>query len=113
MDITVNTTRTIKLQSQAGLTDVVLTVYDSSQGTDFTGTMTEVLPGVYELDYTPDTIGNYTAVISSVSFGQQTAQDIRVLEDATGATAWTQSEKDEVIDWSKQAASQRLQPPVA
>lgn len=76
MEIIVNTQKSIKLESSSGLTDVVITIFDSSQNQVVSQTMSEILTGVYEYVFTPIATGNYTAKIESVSLSKSTHLDI-------------------------------------
>lgn len=79
MNIEINTAKQIKLEGPAGLTDVVLTLFDDGQTQVHSATMTEILSGVYQDIWTPTAAGNYTGRVASVAAGQTVHFDVSVV----------------------------------
>lgn len=78
--------------TQTGLTDLLATVYNPAN-TEITGspfTMTEIgTTGVYNASFTPDTVWEYTVLVSSALSSpaiSNKAGTLQVLEDIMGAT---------------------------
>lgn len=96
MDIIVNTSKIIKLESIPNLNDVVLTIYKSDGNIVTTIAMNENIPNIYEAEFLPPIVGNYTGKIASASLNLVTYFDINV---ATGVDLSSEltAAKNEII----------------
>ena len=76
----------VKLQAQAGLTDALVTIIDTTGSVVAASSMTEIAPGLYRYTFTPPLAGNYTAIISSNSIDMITRSGIDVKTNSSLGT---------------------------
>jgi len=68
----------LALNKAIELTDITLKVYNPSDELEDTLTMDEVADGFYKKSFTPDVIGNWRIVITSVSNGDYTSKTYKI-----------------------------------
>lgn len=95
---TINEEVVIRLDAETGLTDVVATFYDDDSVDVHTSVMTEVIEGegVYEVRYTPLSLGNYTIIVKSESLGLSDKMPLKVVSEAANAAAIAASVRAEI-----------------
>ena len=99
MNIEVNVTKPIKLEAITGLTDVFLSIYNSSQVAVVDSVnMIEVLTGLYQANFTPTIIGNYTGKVTCNSLGRIEFFDIEVTLVIAKEATILQTESDIIAE---------------
>lgn len=74
----INTINYIKLEAPTGLNDITISIVDVNSVVVSSGSMVEILTGVYQYQFTTPNSGNYTIQISSSSIERTTFTDLQI-----------------------------------